>query len=579
MPLRLASTCLPAARDKVLDWKPSNWREDDLDPDIPEGDVDYDEADEFPPPPELVDLALALGDIDTKFDSLVAALLPIINEGKRVLLFTFSRAALAYLESRLAGQVRMRVMHGDVTGEARHDVMRRFRSHEFDLLAASRVASEGLDFEFCSAVVNYDLPWNPMEVEQRIGRIDRIGQTEEKILILNFHTPGTIETDIIERIHQRIGVFTDSIGELEPILQSQLSGLRKTIFDFTLSEEQRALRIEQMMSALEEQRRALDDVENAAAYLASTDRAEIDGLEEDLLRNGRYIGQPELVLLLEDWAKATAGASISITPDGKRLIVRGTAQMADQLRGVAVAGERSQFELEALSRLLRDEQPIILCLDPETARETGEPLLSATHPLTRAALRIPGHVLARFAAVRLSSSIAPPGHYVVLAAVARWRGLRPATELWTATVSLGPAGLDDQSVGAQLLASLAEAQLQEADPADNSVLDDALDELERRLRRRQVAEEERRLAENEALTTARRISVRETHARKVEQIERRIQTLRAEGKTSVIHLHEAQLRNQERLLREAEAQLDTAAEGSMDLEYVALAKVEVIPES
>lgn len=288
MPLRLASTCLPAARDRVLDWR-NDAGDEDLD--ALEDDQQWEMT---TPPPELVALARQLGDVDTKFDAFLEYLRSIVQDGRRVLVFTFSRRALAYLQHRLDAQLRIAVMHGGIDRDERHLIMRRFRDHEFDVLLASRVASEGLDFEFCSAVVNYDLPWNPMEVEQRIGRVDRFGQTEEKILVLNFYTPGTIESDIIERVHQRLGVFKASIGELEPILQSRLGDLRRTMFDFQLTEAERNRRLDETLAAIEEQRLALDDVESASSYLASTDEAEIDGLERDLLATGRYVGQPSL---------------------------------------------------------------------------------------------------------------------------------------------------------------------------------------------------------------------------------------------------------------------------------------------
>ena len=183
-----------------------------------------------------------------------------------------------------------------------------FRSGAFEILLASRVASEGLDFEFCSAVVNYDLPWNPMEVEQRIGRIDRIGQVEKKIGVLNFHTPGTIETDIIERVMERIGVFEHAIGELEPILDAQWKGVESLLFDFTLDPEQKRLRTEQMIQAIEMRAKDLEFVESAAPMLISSDTADIEGLERDLLASGRYVGQAELAVLIQDWAETFGGA-------------------------------------------------------------------------------------------------------------------------------------------------------------------------------------------------------------------------------------------------------------------------------
>jgi len=114
-------------------------------------------------------------------------------------LFTHSRPTLAYLAGRLEHDFRIAVMHGGVTREERRRIMAEFRAGAYDFVLANRVASEGLDFEFCSAVINYDLPWNPMEIEQRIGRIDRIGQKEETILVVNFVNDSTIDERILTR--------------------------------------------------------------------------------------------------------------------------------------------------------------------------------------------------------------------------------------------------------------------------------------------------------------------------------------------------------------------------------------------
>jgi len=569
MPLRLASTCLPAARDRVLDWRGRRPSED------MEGDSDAD-WDDSPPPPDLVELARRLGEVDTKFDAFIEHLLPIVQGGRRVLVFTFSRSALAYLQRRLSGLVRLGVMHGGVDREVRHELMQRFRDHELDVLLASRVASEGLDFEFCSAVVNYDLPWNPMEVEQRIGRIDRFGQEEEKILILNFHTPGTIESTIVERVHQRIGVFKDSIGELEPILQSRLSDIRKTMFDFTLDEEERQRRLDEMLAAIEEQRLAVSDVETASSFLSSTDDAEIDGFEQDLLSQGRYIGQPELVHLLADWAAYAPGSRCVLDRSGTHVVFQGTAALEPHLRGVQAAGERSRTEIDEFARALVDEREIVLCLDQEHARTSGHPLLSSTHPLVRAALRVPGSSQARFARVRVVHESVAPAVYLTVIAIARWRGLRPTTEFWTVSVDLASGALSGEDSGAAVLAALAEAHLDRSDGLAGADAESALAVAERALRRRQELETVKRLGMNDALVEARRISLQETHARKVGQIDRRIATLRERGNSGVVHLHEAQRRNQERLLRDAELELEDARNGSMDVEVIAVCETEVV---
>lgn len=580
MPLRLAGSCLPAARDSVLG--SHSMLDDYLDP-ISPGDGDSSPRDLERPPIEVVDAARRLGETDTKFDVFLTELRRVVETGRRVIVFTFSRRALAYLETRLRqAHISLDVLHGGVSGAERQGVMARFRSGDFHVLLASRVASEGLDFEFASAIVNYDLPWNPMEVEQRIGRIDRFGQEEEKILILNFITPETIEGRIIARLHDRIGVFQDSIGELEPILQSRISELQKTAFDFALSEEERLRRTEQQMAAIEEQRHTQDLVESASEYLASTDNAEIDGLERSIVDSGRYVGQMELALCLADWIHRSPGARCSISKDRKQLTVRGNRQLADDVAAVGTAGERSAREVDEVVRRLQQESDIYLCLDQELARTTRAELLTANHPLVRAALRVPGPTQVRFASVAYRGSGSPPGQYFTLVAVASWSGIRASAELWTSTVDMNGSPAP-QSIGDGLLAALAQGTLFDGAPDTLgdyvSLLDVALADL----RDRQASEEARRLAENEALVESRRISLHETHRRKVGQIERRLETIRSrthdspDNNKKAIRLNESQLTAQARRLAEAEQRLNDRLLGQFSVEYLAASIVEVLP--
>ena len=89
------------------------------------------------------------------------------------------------------------------------------------ILICTDAAGEGLNLQFCGLLCNYDLPWNPMKVEQRIGRIDRIGQQHDKIRIINFAYADTVEADVYFALSERIGLFTGVVGKLQPIL-SQL---------------------------------------------------------------------------------------------------------------------------------------------------------------------------------------------------------------------------------------------------------------------------------------------------------------------------------------------------------------------
>ena len=100
----------------------------------------------------------------------------------------------------------------------REQVKRRFRDGDADVLLCTEAAAEGLNFQFCGALVNYDMPWNPMRVEQRIGRIDRVGQRHATIRVVNLHYSGTVETAVYGALRDRIGLFEQVVGRLQPIL-------------------------------------------------------------------------------------------------------------------------------------------------------------------------------------------------------------------------------------------------------------------------------------------------------------------------------------------------------------------------
>jgi hypothetical protein len=96
-----------------------------------------------------------------------------------------------------------------------------------EILLGTDAASEGLNLQQFSALVNYDLPWNPMRVEQRIGRIDRIGQEASTVRVLNLYTQGTIEEDTYLTLKERIGLFEEVVGPLQPILAEMPKIFRK----------------------------------------------------------------------------------------------------------------------------------------------------------------------------------------------------------------------------------------------------------------------------------------------------------------------------------------------------------------
>jgi hypothetical protein len=143
------------------------------------------------------------------------------------------------------------MIHGGTPDEERVELKNRFEkqredSDSLDLLLFSEVGCEGLDYQFCDCIINYDLPWNPMRVEQRIGRIDRNGQKSESIAIINLITPGTVDADIYERCLMRIGVFNNALGTGEEILGEIATEIKNIAENYTLSDEERRAKLQQL---------------------------------------------------------------------------------------------------------------------------------------------------------------------------------------------------------------------------------------------------------------------------------------------------------------------------------------------
>jgi SNF2 family DNA or RNA helicase len=107
-------------------------------------------------------------------------------------------------------------VNGDFSSAEKESVVASFE-REGGVLVATDSISEGRNLQFCNVMVNYDLPWNPMKVEQRIGRIDRIGQDRE-VHVFNLALEGTVEEHVLDKLYNKINLFTQSIGGLREIL-------------------------------------------------------------------------------------------------------------------------------------------------------------------------------------------------------------------------------------------------------------------------------------------------------------------------------------------------------------------------
>ncbi|MCC5661189.1 DEAD/DEAH box helicase family protein [Nostoc sp. XA010] len=136
---------------------------------------------------------------------------------QKTLVFTTHKATSTYLAQILqAANIPFAEFTGGMSLKQKDEAIAAFRD-TVSVLLASETGGEGRNIQFANAIVNYDLPWNPMKIEQRIGRIHRIGQTQD-VFIFNFCLKGSIEEYILRILHDKINMFELVVGEIETIL-------------------------------------------------------------------------------------------------------------------------------------------------------------------------------------------------------------------------------------------------------------------------------------------------------------------------------------------------------------------------
>ncbi len=168
---------------------------------------------------ELRDLAgRARAISDTKLDVLERELEALfdVQPNQKVLIFTQYLGSLEMIRERLAPKLRVNVFRGGMDRREKDAAHHAFKT-DGQVLISTEAGGEGRNFQFCHILFNYDLPWNPMRIEQRIGRLDRVGQ-KHNVLIYNFGVRATLDERILDVLEHRIRIFTESVGALEPIL-------------------------------------------------------------------------------------------------------------------------------------------------------------------------------------------------------------------------------------------------------------------------------------------------------------------------------------------------------------------------
>ena len=325
---------------------------------------------------------------DPKFDALRRVVAEKqLMENNKLLIFSTFRHTLSYLFPRLqTAGVRVGLVHGGVDDDERREFRARFALDKsdptaLDVLLSSEVGTEGLDNQFCDTLVNYDIPWNPMRIEQRIGRIDRRGQKSEAVSIKNMIVRNTVDARIYERCLDRIGIFRQSLGGSEEVLGELTREMRAIADDLSLTDEQLDRKLQQLADnkiARMEEQAALEDRE-ASLFGLAVQKLDDDGVEAAV---SPWIGRQQLARLVAKYLADSGHSSALEMFDRPVALFRPNKEVRAHLyaeaRALAMTGAIAARWLGWLDGA--GEASRGLTFDPSRADRNDIELLNSTHP-------------------------------------------------------------------------------------------------------------------------------------------------------------------------------------------------------
>ena len=335
----------------------------------------------------------ALGSRDRKLE----ALLEILEHAfvdlntDRVMIFSTFRGTLHYLAKALEERgYSYELMYGPTPArdedcrrgeKSRERIAAEFRRGNFQLLLASEVAGEGLDFEHCHFLINYDLPWNPMRIEQRIGRCDRLGQRSGKVHVGNLASLGTIEQRILSRLYTRLHIFEQALGDLEVILGEAVASFERDVFTSNLSPLQQEERLERISQAIENRELQRESV-TQSGVISSQGRQLIESDQEEIKEaEARFLSPEEVGEFIHTSLERNIPESMKRTTEGY-FEISSTGQIRDALQGLLTAYPPTHYARTEIARFRRrlDEEKRMKVSFSETGNDIE--FVHVRHPLT-----------------------------------------------------------------------------------------------------------------------------------------------------------------------------------------------------
>ena len=370
---------------------------------------------------QVIYLAEHLPEEDPKFDSVIH----IIDEkqkqeNNKIILFSTFRHTLSYLLKKFRAKgYRVAQIDGSVKDEDRRALRERFEldrnePEALDLLLFTEVGSEGLDYQFCDTMINYDLPWNPMRIEQRIGRIDRRGQKSEAVNIYNIITADTVDADIYSRCLLRIGIFERSIGECEEVLGSIGAQIEKLAIETILTPEERRIKLEQMADNEVRRMQELAKLEDEERALFGFDLSNYTAAKEIKDAESPWLSPVNIQCLVERYLNARLGAGQYIVGSSDlksiRLSKEARLMLLEDYR--ALSNVRSGFKRK-WELYLKGTEPMhkITFVSEVATKERKAFFITPMHPLVKQAAKYFAQDKPRYLHLELYTDEYPAGKY------------------------------------------------------------------------------------------------------------------------------------------------------------------------
>jgi ATP-dependent helicase HepA len=327
---------------------------------------------------------------DTKFSVFWRTLEEILAEDQtsKVIVFSYFRGTVEYLYEQLRSRrVGVLYLHGEIKALDRPAVIDQFRSDgNVRVLISSDVGAEGLDFQFCNTIFNYDLPWNPMKVEQRIGRIDRFGQQSPKVRIYNLVIANSIESRILMRLYERIGLFERAVGDIEAILGEEVRELSRKVYTAFLTPTEESRLAEQASQNIIRRQQEMEEFEKQRLAFMGQE-AIFSTIVNQTIEAGNYLSAIELQGLVETFLEAEFPRSelqMNQPVDGSFCLDADRA-LSEYLRGYALRQKQYDKAQEFLNSLDSGKLTPLTFTSKMALERKLLHFITSRHPLTQAA--------------------------------------------------------------------------------------------------------------------------------------------------------------------------------------------------